>query len=64
MKIQPTPEQILQRLPITLAQVNFWKTIEPYLSKKGLNSNNILLNQEGRRISHDNEQANLMNSFL
>ena len=38
-----------------------WKTIKPYFSNKGLNSNKLLLNEKGRG---DKELENLVNSFF
>ena len=38
-----------------------WKTIKPYFSNKGLNSNKLLLNEKSRG---DKELENLVNSFF
>ena len=41
-----------------------WKTIKPYFSNKGLNSNKLLLNEKGRFSSGEKELENLVNSFF
>ena len=41
-----------------------WKTIKPYFSNKGLNSNKLLLNEKGRFSSDEKELENLVNSFF
>ena len=34
---------------------NFWKTIKPYFSNKGLNSNKLLLKEKGNLVSDEKE---------
>ena len=41
----------------------FWKTIKPYFSDKGLNSNKLLMREEDHLISDEKELTNLMNSL-
>ena len=42
----------------------FWKTINPYLSNKGLNSNKIFLSQKGRLIKDSAAIAATMNDYF
>ena len=41
----------------------FWKTIKPYFSNKGLNSNKILLKEKGELVSNKIELASIMKKF-
>ena len=41
----------------------FWKTIKPYFSNKGLNSNKMLLKEKGELISNETELASSMKKF-
>ena len=43
---------------------NFWKTIKPYFSNKGLNSNKLLLKEKGNLVSDEKELATIMNNFF
>ena len=43
---------------------NFWKTIKPYFSNKGLNSNKLLLKEKGNLVSDEKELAAIMNNFF
>ena len=42
----------------------FWKTIKPYFSNKGLNSNKLLLKEKGNLVSNEKQLATIMNSFF
>ena len=42
----------------------FWKTIKPYFSYKGLNSNKLLLKEKGNLVSDEKELATIMNNFF
>ena len=39
---------------------NFWETIKPYFSNKGLNSNKILFKEKGELVSNKIELASIM----
>ena len=41
----------------------FWKTIKPYFSNKGLNSNKIFLSEKGRLIKDPVAIATTMNDY-
>ena len=42
----------------------FWKTIKPYFSNKGLNSNKIFLSEKGRLIKDPVAVAKTMNDYF
>ena len=42
----------------------FWKTIKPYFSNKGLNSNKLLLKEKCYLVSDKKELATIMNNFF
>ena len=42
----------------------FWKTIKPYFSNKGLNSNKMLLKEKGELVSDEKQLASIMNKFF
>ena len=42
----------------------FWKTIKPYFSNKGLNSNKIFLSEKGRLIKDPAAIATTMNDYF
>ena len=41
----------------------FWKTIKPYFSNTGLNSNKMLLKEKGGLVSNKIELASIMKKF-
>ena len=43
---------------------NFWKTIKPYFSNKGLNSNKLLLKEKGKLVSDEKELATITKTSL
>ena len=43
---------------------NFWKTIKPYFSNKGLNSNKLLLKEKGNLVSDEKELATITKTSL
>ena len=43
---------------------NFWKTIKPYFSNKGLNSNKLLLKEKGNLVSDEKELVTITKSSL
>ena len=42
----------------------FWKTIKPFFSNKGLNSNTLMLKENNRLIAAEKELATVMNTFF
>ena len=38
---------------------NFWKTIKPYFTDKGLNSNKLLLKEKGSLVSNEKQLASI-----
>ena len=42
----------------------FWKTIKPFFSNKGLNSNKLMLKENNRVITEQKELATVMNIFF
>ena len=42
----------------------FWKTIKPYFSNKGLNSNRLFLKEKGNPVSNEKQLATIMNNFF
>ena len=42
----------------------FWKTVKPYFSNKGLNSNKLLLKEKENLASNEKQLATIMNSFF
>ena len=42
----------------------FWKTIKPYFSNKGLNSNKMLLIEKGEFVSDEKHLASIVNKFF
>ena len=43
---------------------NFWKTIKPYFSNKGLNSNKLLLKEKGNLVSDEKELVTITKTSL
>ena len=43
---------------------NFWKSVKPFFSNKGLNSNNILLVEENEIVNDDGKIATIMNRYF
>ena len=43
---------------------NFWRTIKPYFSNKGLNSNKLLLKEKGNLVSDEKELVTITKSSL
>ena len=42
----------------------FWKTIKPFFSSRGLNSNKLMLKENNRLITEEKELATIMNNFF
>ena len=38
---------------------NFWKTIKPYFTNKGQNSNKLLLKEKGSLVSNEKQLASI-----
>ena len=43
---------------------NFWRTIKPYFSNKGLNSNKLLLKEKGNLVSDEKELVTITKTSL
>ena len=42
----------------------FWKTIKPYFSNKGLNSNKFLIKDKGKVVSNEKQFAAIIKNFF
>ena len=42
----------------------FWKTIKPFFSSKGLNTNNIMLLENNEIVGQEEIIANIMNNYF
>ena len=42
----------------------FWKTVKPFFSNKGLNSNKLILIEKNNLISEESVLANTMNQYF
>ena len=42
----------------------FWKTIKPFFSNKGLNTNTLMLIEDNNLISEESKLANTMNQYF
>ena len=64
--IRKTKEDYFQNSNIRDLSDNrkFWKTIKPYFTNKGLNSNKLLVEEKGNLASNDKQLATIMNSFF
>ena len=66
MLLRRTKKEHFQNLNVKDLSDNkkFWKTIKPHSSKKGLNSNKMLLKKKGELISDEKQLASIMNKFF
>ena len=66
MLLRRTKKEYFQNLNVKDLSDNkkFWKTIKPYFSNKGLNSNKMLLKEKGELISDKKQLASIMNRFF
>ena len=64
--IRKTKEDYFQNSNIRDLSDNrkFWKTIKPYFTNKGLNSNKLLVEEKGNLVSNEKQLATIMNSFF
>ena len=64
--LRRTKKEYFQNLNVKDLQDNkkFWKTIKPYFSNRGLNSNKMLLKEKGELVSDDRQLASIMNKFF
>ena len=64
--LRKTKTDYFQNLNISDLSDNkkFWKTIKPYFTNKGLNSNKLLLKEKGNLVSNEKQLATIMNSFF
>ena len=42
----------------------FWKTVKPYFSNKGLNSNKMIFKEKGELVSDKKQLASIMNTLF
>ena len=63
--LRKTKTEYFQKLNVKDLSDNrkFWKTIKPFFSNKGLNSNKLML-KENRLITEEKELATVMNTFF
>ena len=66
MLLRRTKKEYFQNLNVKDLSDNkkFWKTIKPYFSNKGLNSNKMLPKEKGELISDEKQLASIMNKFF
>ena len=64
--LRKTKTEYFQKLNIKDLSDNrkFWKTIKPFFSNKGLNSNKLMLKENNRLITEEKELATVMNTFF
>ena len=64
--LRRTKKEYFQNLNVNNLSDNkkFWKTIKPYFSHKGMNSNKIVLKEKGELISDEKQLASIMNKFF
>ena len=64
--LRRTKKEYFQNLNVKGLSDNktFWKTIKPYFSKKGLNSNKMLLKEKGEFVSDEKQLVSIMNKLL
>ena len=51
-------------LKVSLTLKKFWKTVKPYFSNKGLNSNKIFLSEKGKLVKDPVVIATTMNDYF
>ena len=44
--------------------MNFWKTIKPILSNKGISTNNIMLVENNKIVREEQMIVNIMNNYF
>ena len=64
--LRKTKTEYFQKLNVKDLSDNrkFWKTIKPFFSNKGLNSNKLMLKENNRLITEEKELATVMNTFF
>ena len=64
--LRRTKKEYFQNLNVKYLSDNkkFWKTIKPYFSNKGLNSNKMLLKEKGKLVSDEKQLASIINKFF
>ena len=64
--LRKTKAEYFQKLNVKDLSDNrkFWKTIKPFFSNKGLNSNKLMLKENNRLITEEKELATVMNTFF
>ena len=63
--LRKTKTEYFQKLNVKDLSDNrkFWKTIKPFFSNKGLNSNKLMLKENNRLITEEKELATVMNTL-
>ena len=64
--LRKTKTEYFQKLNVKDLSDNrkFWKTIKPFFSNKGLNSNKLMLKENNRLIAEEKELTTVMNTFF
>ena len=64
--LRKTKTEYFQKLNVKDLSDNrkFWKTVKPFFSNKGLNSNKLMLKENNRLITEEKELATVMNTFF
>ena len=64
--LRRTKKEYFQNLDVKDLPDNkkFWKTIKPYFSNKGLNSNKMLLKEKGELVSDEKQLASIMKKIF
>ena len=64
--LRKTKTEYFQKLNVKDLSDNrkFWKTIKPFFSNKGLNSNKLMLKENNRLITDEKELATVMNTLI
>ena len=59
--LRQTKEKYFNNLNVSKASDNktFWKSVKPFFSNKGLNSNNILLEEDNEKVNDDGKHATI-----
>ena len=64
--LRQTKEKYFNNINVKKVSDNktFWKSVKPFFSNKGLNSNNILLVEENEIVNDDGKIATIMNRYF
>ena len=66
MLVRIIKKEYFENLNVKDLPVNkeFWKTVKPYFSNKGLNSNKMIFKEKGELISDKKQLASIMNMLF